>query len=397
MNFSRQLFACGHLAGVCFLASRAGWVRRPPGKRRTATCAAVARGDQPAGVAGAGRQFDCLQTYPLDGLHNVGSADHAAKHRVLAVQPRAQHRGDEELGAVGVGPCVGHGEREGAVVLQVRHDLVLELAAPNGLACAIAVEGVHREVLDGAPAVLVEEAHVYVAHVRVDDGLAGQPAARALDIGACGRVCVSRGFSVTSRWRRGVALLRGAADVPAVELLLAGLAVPKDVEAVPLERGGQRQRCLRVFALGTAGSRATLVGGVLHQRHLEVPHGQLRAPEHAHDLVRHYVHHLYAQHAGVDEVVGGHVEAQLAVLALVGADLGDFLLVGPALQEVHRVHVECGRLGVALRGCVHQRALVVDAAQLQAVEPEEADVAVVAVHGGELAARRDGHGNGVRV
>lgn len=44
---------------------------------------------------------------------------HFAEHHVLAIQPRRLHRGDEELGAVGVLAGVGHAHPAGAVVLQL--------------------------------------------------------------------------------------------------------------------------------------------------------------------------------------------------------------------------------------------------------------------------------------
>lgn len=50
---------------------------------------------------------------------------------------RVQYRGrerDEELAPVGVGPRVGHADGVGPVVLQLRPELVPELAAPDALA-----------------------------------------------------------------------------------------------------------------------------------------------------------------------------------------------------------------------------------------------------------------------
>ena len=50
---------------------------------------------------------------------------------MLVVQPRRGHGGDEELGAVGVGTRVGHGQREGAVMPQVRVEFVCKFATPD--------------------------------------------------------------------------------------------------------------------------------------------------------------------------------------------------------------------------------------------------------------------------
>jgi hypothetical protein len=51
---------------------------------------------------------------------------------VLAVQPRGDDGGDEELGSVGVGSGVGHGEEEWSVVSELEV-LVRELVAVDGL------------------------------------------------------------------------------------------------------------------------------------------------------------------------------------------------------------------------------------------------------------------------
>lgn len=44
--------------------------------------------------------------------------DHLAEYRVFSVQMRSWHCRNEELRAVCVGTCVGHGEEVGAVVLE---------------------------------------------------------------------------------------------------------------------------------------------------------------------------------------------------------------------------------------------------------------------------------------
>ena len=68
----------------------------------------------------------------LDSLHNVHALGDAAKHNVLAVQPRAGNGGDEELRAVGVLASVGHRQQSGHVV-SLLEVLILELGAVDGL------------------------------------------------------------------------------------------------------------------------------------------------------------------------------------------------------------------------------------------------------------------------
>jgi hypothetical protein len=75
----------------------------------------------------------------LDGLDDVHALDDLSEDNVLAVEPRGGHGADEELGAVGVGAGVGHGEHPGARVL-ADELLVGELLAVDGLAAgAVAV------------------------------------------------------------------------------------------------------------------------------------------------------------------------------------------------------------------------------------------------------------------
>lgn len=58
------------------------------------------------------------RSHSLQSLQHVHTLRHLTKHDVMAVQPGAGNGGDEELGSVGVGTAVGHGEETGALVLQ---------------------------------------------------------------------------------------------------------------------------------------------------------------------------------------------------------------------------------------------------------------------------------------
>ena len=74
-----------------------------------------------------------LRAQHLQALQHVHSLLHLAEHHVVAVQPGAGNSGDEELGAVGVGTAVRHGEETRTRVLQ-REVLVGEALSVDGLA-----------------------------------------------------------------------------------------------------------------------------------------------------------------------------------------------------------------------------------------------------------------------
>ena len=74
-------------------------------------------------------------------LRNASAASLIRTHdNVLAVQPGGDNRGDEELRAIGVGAGVGHGQEEGAGVLQLEV-LIREAVAIDGLATHAVTHG----------------------------------------------------------------------------------------------------------------------------------------------------------------------------------------------------------------------------------------------------------------
>jgi hypothetical protein len=79
-------------------------------------------------------------TLTLDLPDEVLALGDLTEDDVLAVQPRGNNGGDEELGSVGVGSSVGHGEQEGLVVPQLEV-LVGELVSVDGLSTGTVVVG----------------------------------------------------------------------------------------------------------------------------------------------------------------------------------------------------------------------------------------------------------------
>jgi hypothetical protein len=78
----------------------------------------------------------------LKSLDNVQRllVSNLAENDVATVQPRGNNGGDEELGAVGVGAGVGHGEQTRLVVLQLEV-LIGELLTVDGLAASAVTTG----------------------------------------------------------------------------------------------------------------------------------------------------------------------------------------------------------------------------------------------------------------
>eukprot|EP01083_Nonionella_stella_P244290 850409_1 len=81
-----------------------------------------------------------LRSDLLHGLHHVHALGDGAEHDVLSVQPCRLGRAEEELGSVGVGSGVGHGEDSGSGVLE-DEVLVGELVAVDGLSSGSVVVG----------------------------------------------------------------------------------------------------------------------------------------------------------------------------------------------------------------------------------------------------------------
>lgn len=103
-----------------------GWEQRS----RALDLSAVGDGDLLAGLA-------ILGPKALHSLHNVHALLHLAEHHVLAIQPLSLGSADKELGAIGVGPCIGHGEDARPRVLQDKV-LIIKLLSIDGLAaCAV--------------------------------------------------------------------------------------------------------------------------------------------------------------------------------------------------------------------------------------------------------------------
>ena len=81
-------------------------------KNRLLDLAAV--GDDDTLLGGARRG-----AHPLHRHDDFHALDDVAENNVLAIEPRGGNSAEEELGAVGVGAGVGHGEDARAVVLNI--------------------------------------------------------------------------------------------------------------------------------------------------------------------------------------------------------------------------------------------------------------------------------------
>jgi len=85
--------------------------------------------------------FSCLARLAANGLHTldyIHALGDLAEHNVLAIQPFCFSCAQEELGSVGVGTGICHGQDSGASVLQLEV-LILELVSVDALATGAVV------------------------------------------------------------------------------------------------------------------------------------------------------------------------------------------------------------------------------------------------------------------
>src|SRR5579862_6541258 len=81
-------------------------------------------------------------------IHDIlsGLILHLAENGVFAVQPIGGNMGDEELAAVGVGACIGHGKRAGLVFAGIIFYFVRKLISRTARAGAGRVAALNHEV-----------------------------------------------------------------------------------------------------------------------------------------------------------------------------------------------------------------------------------------------------------
>ena len=75
--------------------------------------------------------LSCAET--LDSRNQLKSTDDLSKYAVFAVEVRGKHSSDEELGSVGVGTRISHGQETNNVVLQGKV-FISEFGSVNALA-----------------------------------------------------------------------------------------------------------------------------------------------------------------------------------------------------------------------------------------------------------------------
>lgn len=80
------------------------------------------------------RSISCTGANTAELVDHVHSLDYFTKDGVLAIEVRSWAQGDEELGTIGVGARVCHGEGSFGLVLERRNELVLEFGAEDGAA-----------------------------------------------------------------------------------------------------------------------------------------------------------------------------------------------------------------------------------------------------------------------
>src|ERR1039457_7153087 len=95
-----------------------------------------------------GRAIPAVRRHGAYPVHDVGALDDLAEDGVLTSQPGCGHRCDEELGAVGARPGVGHGQQVRPVEREVRMEFVAELVTRTAGPGAERVPGLDHEVGD---------------------------------------------------------------------------------------------------------------------------------------------------------------------------------------------------------------------------------------------------------
>jgi hypothetical protein len=117
---------------------------------------------------------------------------------VLLIEPRTSHSGNEELGGIGAGSSIGHGEHERLVMVEGLMYLIFKVFSPDGdpsSAVSLRITSLDHEVLDDSveyhiiviPVLRVGhkvlnslrtligiEGHMDLSHVGVNDGLVAQ-------------------------------------------------------------------------------------------------------------------------------------------------------------------------------------------------------------------------------
>ena len=66
----------------------------------------------------------------LDEIHSFG---HSSEDGVFIIQPRSWNNRDEELRAIRVRSCIGHGQCVGTIMFRLRMKFIGEIFTPNGL------------------------------------------------------------------------------------------------------------------------------------------------------------------------------------------------------------------------------------------------------------------------
>ena len=84
--------------------------------------------------------FSTARAVRLNFLDNFQALNDPSEDDVLAIQPGGRDRANEELGPVGVGPCIGHGKDTGALVTETEV-FIGKLFTVDGTATGAVVAG----------------------------------------------------------------------------------------------------------------------------------------------------------------------------------------------------------------------------------------------------------------